>query len=146
MAIIDSFMPFSMPLVSAAMPTRLATPRMMPSIVSRERNLCAQISLKPTKMALRRFILIVAQRLNWMQARCFKRRNQASDDADQNAGAKREPHRGDRDDRRVVGGRKFGEALHENERCGQAGHPAEDRKHNAFDQDLREDIEGCRAD
>src|SRR5688572_25574653 len=54
-AIKASRMPFSMPLTSADMATRLETPRMMPSIVSRERNLCAQISLKPTMMALAKF-------------------------------------------------------------------------------------------
>ena len=43
-----SRIPFSMPLTSADMATRLETPRMMPSMVSNERNLCAQISLKPT--------------------------------------------------------------------------------------------------
>src|SRR5262249_17442963 len=32
------------------------TPRMMPSIVSKERNLCAQISLKPMESALNRFM------------------------------------------------------------------------------------------
>src|SRR5688572_14888771 len=54
MAMRASFMPTSMPLTSADMATRLETPRIMPSIVSRERNLCAQISLKPRTMALSR--------------------------------------------------------------------------------------------
>src|SRR5436305_13013348 len=101
MAIIDSFIPFSMPLTSAAMPTRLATPRMMPSIVSSERNLCAQISLNPTKMALNTFILVVTQRLDRMQARSFERRNQPGCDADHHTRAEREHHRDDRDDGRV---------------------------------------------
>src|SRR4051794_16114649 len=52
-----SFIPFSIPLTSADMPTRLDTPRMMPSIVSRERNLCAQISFNPTPMAFSKFML-----------------------------------------------------------------------------------------
>src|SRR6185436_12431917 len=51
-----SFIPFSMPFVIADMPTRLETPRMIPSIVSNERNLCAQISLRPTEMALEKFM------------------------------------------------------------------------------------------
>jgi hypothetical protein len=56
MATMASFMPFSMPLMIADMPTNEATPRMMPSIVSIERNLCAQISFRPTAMVLKRFI------------------------------------------------------------------------------------------
>jgi hypothetical protein len=52
MAIRASFIPFSIPFTSADMPTRLETPRMIPSMVRRERNLFAQISLKPTAMAL----------------------------------------------------------------------------------------------
>ncbi len=52
MAIMASFMPFSIPFTSAAMATRLATPRMMPSMVSSERNLCAQISFSPTMTLL----------------------------------------------------------------------------------------------
>ena len=55
MAIMVSFIPFSMPLMIAAIPTRLATPRMMPSMVRSERNLCAHTSLRPTTMVLRRF-------------------------------------------------------------------------------------------
>ncbi len=51
-----SFMPFSMPLMMAAMPTRLATPRMMPSMVSSERNLCDQTSFRPTMMVFTRFM------------------------------------------------------------------------------------------
>ena len=49
-------MPFSMPFTMADMATRLETPRMMPSMVRAERNLCAQISFSPIKMALVRFI------------------------------------------------------------------------------------------
>ncbi len=55
MAIIVSFIPFSMPLMMAAMPTRLATPRMIPSIVSRERNLWDHTSFRPTMMVLKKF-------------------------------------------------------------------------------------------
>src|ERR1043166_2005321 len=49
-------MPFSMPFTIADIPMRLDTPRMMPSMVSSERNLCAQISLRPMAMALEKFI------------------------------------------------------------------------------------------
>src|SRR5512140_157876 len=42
-----SLAPFSMPATRADIATRLATPRMMPSIVRNERNLCAQISRSP---------------------------------------------------------------------------------------------------
>src|SRR3989442_7875415 len=56
MAIKASFIPFSIPFTSADMPTRLDTPKMMPSIVSNERNLCAQISLRPMVIALKGFI------------------------------------------------------------------------------------------
>src|SRR2546427_3599565 len=55
MAINASLAPTSIPLTSADIATRLDTPRMMPSIVSSERNLCAQISLNPMRMALQRF-------------------------------------------------------------------------------------------
>ncbi len=51
-----SFIPFSMPFVSADIATRLDTPRMMPSIVSNERNLFARISSSPTATALNQFI------------------------------------------------------------------------------------------
>src|SRR4051812_37343016 len=57
MAISASFIPFSIPLTSADIPTRLETPRMIPNIVSRERNLCAQISFNPTAMAFSKFML-----------------------------------------------------------------------------------------
>src|SRR4051812_13383084 len=59
MAISASRIPFSIPLTSADIATRLDTPRMIPSIVRSERNLCAQISLKPMLMAFRKFILVV---------------------------------------------------------------------------------------
>src|SRR2546430_613403 len=55
MAISASWAPTSMPFTSADIATRLETPRMMPSIVSSERNLCAQISLNPIRMAFQRF-------------------------------------------------------------------------------------------
>ena len=55
-AIMVSFIPFSMPLIMAAMPTRLATPRMMPSMVRNDLNLCDQTSLRPTIMVFRKFI------------------------------------------------------------------------------------------
>jgi len=42
------------------MATRLETPRIIPSIVRSERNLCAQISLKPRLMALSRSITVAA--------------------------------------------------------------------------------------
>lgn len=49
----DSFIPFSIPFTNADMAMRLATPSMMPNIVKKERNLCAQISSRPTRMAFR---------------------------------------------------------------------------------------------
>src|SRR5687767_3305090 len=61
MAIRPSRIPFSIPLTSADIDTRLDTPRMIPSIVSSDRNLCAQISFSPTPMALKRFISIVSR-------------------------------------------------------------------------------------
>src|SRR5204863_6286683 len=42
-----SFAPFSIPATKADMATKLDTPRMIPSMVSSERNLCAQISRNP---------------------------------------------------------------------------------------------------
>src|ERR1041385_4858088 len=47
--------PFSIPFTRADIATRLATPKMMPSTVSNERNLCAQISLNPMVMELKMF-------------------------------------------------------------------------------------------
>src|SRR5581483_6583031 len=58
MAMSASFIPFSIPFTSADMPTKLDTPRMIPSIVSTERNLCAQISFNPTMMALTKFMAV----------------------------------------------------------------------------------------
>ena len=52
MATRASLAPFSMPATRADMATRLETPRMMPSIVSRERNLCAQISRTPARIEM----------------------------------------------------------------------------------------------
>src|SRR5438128_4817939 len=46
----------SRPLTNADIAIRLEAPRMIPSIVRSERNLCAQISLSPMLMALHRFI------------------------------------------------------------------------------------------
>ena len=57
MAMSDSFMAFSMPFTTADIATRLLTPRMMPSMVSIDRNRFAQISLNPTRMALNRNML-----------------------------------------------------------------------------------------
>src|SRR2546426_5718039 len=48
----------SLPLTKADIAIRLDAPRMIPSIVRSERNLCAQISLSPMLMALHRFITI----------------------------------------------------------------------------------------
>src|SRR5882724_10560170 len=45
----------SRPLTKADIAIRLEAPRMIPSIVRSERNLCAQISLSPMLMALQRF-------------------------------------------------------------------------------------------
>jgi hypothetical protein len=47
-----SFAPFSMPAINADIATRLETPRMIPSIVSNERNLCAQISRNPVRRVI----------------------------------------------------------------------------------------------
>src|SRR5438034_11591354 len=47
MATSASFAPFSIPATKADMATKLDTPRMIPSMVSSERNLCAQISRNP---------------------------------------------------------------------------------------------------
>ena len=52
MAISASRAPFSMPETSADMATRLETPRIIPSIVSSERNLCAQISRMPARTVM----------------------------------------------------------------------------------------------
>src|SRR5438552_8762875 len=65
MAIMASFMPFSMPLMMAAMPTRLATPKMMPSMVNKERTLWAHTSLMPTVMVLER---VIGQSYSYLQA------------------------------------------------------------------------------
>ena len=56
MAMSASFIPFSIPFTSADIATRLETPKMIPSIVSNERNLFAQISFSPTAMALKKFM------------------------------------------------------------------------------------------
>src|SRR5690242_15917983 len=50
-----------MPLTIADMAMRLETPRIIPSMVRSERNLCAQISLKPSEMALSRSMELCCQ-------------------------------------------------------------------------------------
>ena len=57
MAINASRAPASIPWTRADIATRLDTPRMIPNIVSSERNLCAQISFNPITIALHRFML-----------------------------------------------------------------------------------------
>src|SRR5437667_1385722 len=54
-AISASLAATSLPLTKADIAIRLEAPRMIPSIVRSERNLCAQISLSPMLMALHRF-------------------------------------------------------------------------------------------
>jgi hypothetical protein len=44
-----------MPFMIADIPTRLATPRMIPSMVKNDLNLWAQTSLRPTRMVLNKF-------------------------------------------------------------------------------------------
>jgi hypothetical protein len=52
MAIMLSFIPFSMPRTSAAMAIRLETPSTIPNMVRNERNLWVQTSFKPISTAM----------------------------------------------------------------------------------------------
>src|SRR5439155_26750925 len=121
MAIMVSFIPFSMSLMIAAMPTRLATRRMMPSMVRTERNLWDQTSLRPTVMVLERvtgaqywmldtgcccIASFISQSLNWIQPRRFHGGEKARDDADERAEAERDRHRERGDDRSIFRGRE----------------------------------------
>jgi hypothetical protein len=51
-----SLAPFSIPATSADIATKLETPRMMPNIVSKERNLCDHISLSPVWIVIQSWL------------------------------------------------------------------------------------------
>ncbi len=77
MAISASLAPFSMPETRADMATRLETPRMMPSIVSSDRNLCAQISRNPARTVMPSCAERMAEHLRrepWTAARSWSGR------------------------------------------------------------------------
>src|SRR6266581_1178122 len=71
-AISASLAATSLPLTKADIAIRLETPRMIPSIVRSERNLCAQISLKPMLMALLKFTSSNLRRHVSLQAGQFR--------------------------------------------------------------------------
>src|SRR5688572_9316963 len=106
MATSASFIPCSIPLTRADIATRLDTPRMMPSIVSNDRNLWAQISLSPIEMGLHRSIALVCRRRQPIQSRQFGVHRPGNP-----AVANLNPARCDSGDFRIVRDQRNGAAL-----------------------------------